>query len=334
MSTPAAIVASVLLLLVNAFFVAAEFALVASRRHRLEEAAAEGGAAPRAALRSARELSMLLAGAQLGITMASVGLGAVAEPAIAHLVDPLLLAAGLPEQLSYLGGAVVALGVVTFLHIVIGEMGPKSWAISHPERAAIALALPIRAFITLTMPVLRTLNAVANLSLRVVRVQPRDEIASTHGPAEIRELVDHSAKAGLLAPERGGRLAGALELYRTPLRELVVPMSEVSSVPSDEGPEGVEAAGREAGHLRLVVLDGKRPVGVVHLRDVLTSDRPRTAGQLARPLLRLDGATPVYRALGVMQEWRCHLALVSDGRAPLGIVTLQDVLDRMFRAKA
>src|SRR4051794_17511544 len=198
MSPVVALLVSVLLLALNGFFVAAEFALVASKRYRLEQTAAGGGRAARAALDGVRQLSLMLAGAQLGITLCTLGLGALAEPAIAHVIDPLLHAVGLPEQVSYGIAFGLALALVTFLHMVVGEMAPKSWAITDPQRSALLLAIPFRAFTRLIRPVLTALNGAANASLRLVKVTPVDELAQAHGPDELRMLIESSREHGTL----------------------------------------------------------------------------------------------------------------------------------------
>ncbi len=172
MSTAWALLISLLLLAFNGFFVAAEFALLASKRYRLEQAAASGGRAARAALDGVRELTIMLAGAQLGITICTLGLGAFAEPAIGRLVRPILSLVGLSTGASHAVALVVALALVTFLHLVVGEMAPKSWAITDPERSALLLALPFRAFARVARPVLSALNGLANATLRLVRVRP------------------------------------------------------------------------------------------------------------------------------------------------------------------
>ena len=211
LSPAVAIAVAVGLVALSAFFVAVEFALVAARRYRLEEAA-ETSAAARAALRSARELSLLLAGSQLGITLCTLGLGAVAKPAVHDLLLPVFTAWGLPAVTADVVAFVVALVVVTFVHLVIGEMAPKSWAIAHPERSAILLALPMRAFMAVTRPLLVALNALANVCLRRVGVEPVDEVAAGQDPDGLRELVAHSAETGTLDRERHDRLVTALEL--------------------------------------------------------------------------------------------------------------------------
>ncbi|MEE2044694.1 CNNM domain-containing protein, partial [Nocardiopsis tropica] len=157
-----AMAVTAVIIALSAFFVAIEFALVAARRYRLEEAA-ETSASARAALKSARDLSLLLAGSQLGITLCALALGAISKPAVHHLLEPLF--GGLPSTVGYVVSFVVSLIIVTFLHLVVGEMAPKSWAISHPEKSAIMLAIPMRAFMWFTRPALLMLNGMANWCL-------------------------------------------------------------------------------------------------------------------------------------------------------------------------
>ena len=317
------------LIAASAFFVAVEFALVAARRYRLEEAARTSVSA-RAALRSATDLSLLLAGSQLGITLCVLGLGAVAKPAVEELVRPLF--GGLNEALAYALSFVFSLVVVTFLHLVVGEMAPKSWAIAHPERSAILLALPMRGFMFLTRPLLVALNGTANWFLRRAGVEPVDEVGEGRNPDDLRELVDHSATTGALDAERRDQLLTALEVDAAPLRELVRPRAELSAVAPDTPAAEIRAESRRSGHLRLIVGEpGRRPVGVVHVRDALTGG-PVTAAELMRPVTTLDADIPMHDALRAMRDRRNHLALVESGGELLGLVTMQDLLDRLLPA--
>jgi CBS domain containing-hemolysin-like protein len=329
-----AIGVAIALVVLSAFFVAAEFALVAARRHRLEEEARTSAAA-RAALRSARDLSLLLAGSQLGITLCTLGLGAVAKPAVHDLLLPVLAAAGLPEVTADVAAFLLALVAVTFVHLVVGEMAPKSWAIAHPERSAILLALPMRAFMAVTRPLLRALNALANACLRRVGVEPVDELAAGRSRDDLRELVDHSAKAGALDPPRHDALVTALDLDTATLASLLRP-SAVSTVAADADPADIREVARRSGHLRLVVRDGADLVGVVHVRDALAADAAARARDLMRPVLTLPADEPAYAALRTMRERRSHLALVRDesGGRLLGLLTLQDLLDRLLPVSA
>ncbi|MFW5417936.1 HlyC/CorC family transporter [Nocardiopsis sp. CNT-189] len=336
-----AMVISVGLIALSAFFVAIEFALVAARRYRLEEAA-ETSMSARAALRSARDLSLLLAGSQLGITLCTLALGAITKPAVKHLLEPVLYG-WMPDAVAAALAFVLSLVVVTFLHLVVGEMAPKSWAISHPEKSATLLAIPMRAFMWLTRPLLVVLNGMANWCLHRVGVNAVDEVASGHNPDDLRELVDHSAKAGALDEERRDQLASALEVNSRPLREITTPLVELAGVGPDASLGDVKRVSRDSGHLRLVVLDEHRPLGVVHVRDALTSPEGTTAADLMRPVPTLGADTPIYAALSIMRESRSHLALVEEagaepgaaepprGRPSLvGLVTMQDMMDRLL----
>jgi CBS domain containing-hemolysin-like protein len=331
MSPAVALLIAVGLIALSAFFVAVEFALVAARRHRLEQAA-ETSAAARAALRSARDLSLLLAGSQLGITLCTLGLGAVAKPAVHDLLLPVLQGWGLPTATADVAAFVLALIVVTFLHLVVGEMAPKSWAISHPERSATLLALPMRGFLRLTRPVLLALNGIANGCLRRVGVDPVDEVGAGRSPDDLRELVDHSARAGALDQERRNQLLTALQLDTAKLRALVRPGSDVSGVTAQDNVERIRDVAQHSGHLRLVVRDGPEPVGVVHVRDTLTAAPETTAADLLRPVLTLSADAPVYEALSTMRERRSHLALVHADGQLLGLVTMHDLIDRLLPA--
>jgi CBS domain containing-hemolysin-like protein len=331
MSAGAALAISATLIALSAFFVAVEFALVAARRYRLEEAAASSASA-RAALRSAKDLSLLLAGSQLGITLCTLGLGAIGKPAVEELLAPLF--GGLGEGAATALAFVLSLVVVTFLHLVVGEMAPKSWAIAHPERSATLLALPMRAFMIVTRPVLVALNGMANRCLRRVGVEAVDEMGAGRTPEDLRELVEHSATTGALDAERHDGIVTALDLDSLPLREVVRPGAEVAGVPADASAEAIRAVSRESGHLRLLVTDATgHPAGVVHVRDALIRPAGTTAAELMRPVPTLDATVPLHDALIAMREHRNHVALVADDGQLLGLVTMQDLLDRLLPAR-
>ncbi len=324
----------VLLLAGNAFFVAAEFALVASKRHRLEQAAAEGSRAAKAALDGTRELSMMLAGAQLGITLCSLGLGALAEPALEHLLGPALHALGLPDMASHVIAFLIALLIVTFLHLVLGEMMPKSWAITHPERSAIMLALPFRFFTKVAGPALRVLNALANATLKPFGVQPQDQLAQAHGPAEMRILLDRSEAEGLIEAEQGKLLTSVLGLGAMTVRDLLVPAGQLVTVPATASAADIERASQASGRSRLaVVRPDDRIAGVVHVREAVraaTAGRPATAADLMDPAFLLDAGASVVQAVAAMQAGRAQLAIVTDGTGQIGFVALEDLLEQVI----
>ena len=331
MSSPWVIAAITAALIgLSAFFVAVEFALIAARRNRLEDAAATSAAA-RAALRSASELSLLLAGAQLGITVCTLLLGAITKPAVHHAITPLIGDLGAPSWVADTGGFVLALLIVTFLHLVIGEMAPKSWAIAHPERSATLLALPMRGFMFVTRPLLRALNHGANWCLRRVGVTPVDELADSQDPEALRQLVEHSAAAGTLDAQYHANLAGALKLEALTVGEVVRRDAEHSDVPADATADQIRETSRQTGHLRLLVHDGGAIVGVVHVRDSLVG--VGTARELMRPVLTMPESLPVYEALRTMRETRNHLVVV-EGPSGRGLLTLTDLLHRLLPTAA
>lgn len=326
MSSPLVVaLITTLLIAASAFFVAAEFALIAARRHRLEDAAPRSRSA-RAALRSASELSVLLAGSQLGITVCTLALGAITKPAVHHWLTPAFTGWGAPTWLADVGGFVLALIIVTFLHLVVGEMAPKSWAIAHPERSATLLALPMRAFMWVTRPLIVTLNRLANWCLKKVGVEPVDQVATGQDPDALRHLVEHSATVGTLDERYHGHLLSALELQALTIGDMVRDGAAPSGVPLDATPAQIQRESRATGHLRLLVQGD----GVVHVRDTVNAAPSVTAADLMRPALQLEADTPVYAALRTMRETRSHLVLVVEAGRVRGLITLADVLDKLL----
>ncbi|RBY94204.1 hypothetical protein DQ244_02305 [Blastococcus sp. TBT05-19] len=325
------VAATVVIVALSAFFVAVEFAALAAKRHRLEEAAPDSRAA-RAALRNSAELTLLLAGSQLGITAATLALGAISKPAVHHWLTPLFESWGLPLVAADVVGFVLALLVVTFIHLVVGEMAPKSWAIAHPERSATLLAVPMRGFMLLFRPLLRMLNAAANRLVRAVGVEPVDELAVGHTPQALRHLVEHSANVGALDASFSTQIAGVLELERLTVRDMVGPASRPTGVPAAATVGEVRALTQSSGHLRILLgaVEGEEITGVVHVRDTLTAAESAPAAPFARPVFALEAGTTVHAALKAMRETRNHLAVVTDAGAVTGVVTLSDVLRRLF----
>lgn len=345
MSSPwVVLAATVVIIALSAFFVAVEFALLGARRHRLEDAAPTSRSA-RAALRSSAELTLLLAGSQLGITACTLALGAVTKPAVHHWLTPLFAGWGAPYWVADVVGFVLALVVVTFLHLVVGEMAPKSWAIAHPERSATLLALPMRAFMTVTRPVLRWLNTLANRCLRLVGVEPVDHVEVGHDPATLRHLVEHSANVGALDAAYSAQIAGALELETLTVDELVAPGATPTTVPADASAADVRAASAASGHLRILLRgqagqpsraggptaeqDGDVR-GVVHVRDTLLLDDDTPVAGVARAPFVLDADTTVHAALAELRAAGEQLAVVRRAGTMVGVVTLADVLRRLL----
>lgn len=338
MSFPMALFVTVLLLIGNGFFVAAEFALVAAKRHRMERAAAAGQRGAQAALSGMRELSLMLAGAQLGITVCTLGLGSVSKPAISHALDPLLHGLGIPGAVSYGVAFAVAMIVVVFLHMVVGEMAPKSWAIAHPEDSAMLLAPPFRAMVKAVRPLIVLLNTVSNALVRLCRVTPREELASVHNREQLTHLVVESERLGLIRREDSELITRSLTESETPVGDLQVPAARITSVNGTADAEEVLRVAAGSDRTRLLVLDGDTVLGSVHARDALVArarGRAADARQLARPVPELIMDTTVADAIDVLRDRRASLAAVRDEKGHLtGMVTLDDLLSRFLRQQA
>jgi CBS domain containing-hemolysin-like protein len=329
---------AVVLLALNGFFVAAEFALLASRRSRLEQLAAEGDRRARHALAGLRELTIMLAGAQLGITMCSLGLGAVAEPAVARIIESAL---GewftLSDTASHVIAVTIALSVVVFLHMVVAEMAPKSWAIAHPEKSSLLLARPFRLFALVFRPVILLLNGLANGVVRLVGVEPQDERAMAHSPSDLLLLIEESAGRGGIAAEEHELLARSLELSGLTAADAMTPRRDIVAVAATATASELAEEAHRTGRTRVIVheedLDHVR--GFVHAKDVIRLEQgtwqTTTVGPMARPIM----VTPEHHGLEdlllEMRTQRHHIALVVDEHGlVLGLVTLEDVIEELI----
>lgn len=326
---------TIALIAISALFVIIEFALLGARRHRLEELAVSRRSA-RAALRGMNDLTLMLAGAQLGITFCTFALGAVTKPAVDYWLNPVLTAGGLPDWAAGATAFGLALFVVTFLHLVVGEMAPKSLAIAHPERSAMAIGVISRAYIWPLRPLLRWVNKIANRLVKASGVEPVESAAvGGQDIATIRQLVEHSARVGTLKPQMQQQLSGLIDLGTLPVEALLTEDQALTRVPRAATVADVQAAAIQSGHLRILLAGphGATP-SVVHVRDTLLEPAARPAHELARRAFVLDLQTPVYEALARMRKARVQLAVItSDGRLR-GVVTLADILKRVLPGAA
>jgi len=314
------------LIVLSAFFVIIEFALLGARRHRLEDLAEKSRSA-RAALRGMNDLTLMLAGAQLGITACTFALGAITKPAVDAWLGPVFTTWGLPDWAA--GGTAFALSLflVTFLHLVVGEMAPKSWAIAHPETSALAIGLISRAYVWPLRPLLSGVNSIANRLVKASGVEPVESAAvGGRDAATIRQLVEHSAKVGNLEPQLQQQLSGLIDLGALPVRKLISPDAPLAEVSAEASVVDVRKAALLSGHMRILLLETGKPPRVVHVRDTLLCREDRPAAELARSAFILGPDTPVYEALGRMRGSSVQLAIVMDDDVVLGIVTLADIL--------
>ncbi|MEV7059533.1 hemolysin family protein [Streptomyces microflavus] len=322
-----------LTLLTNAFFVGAEFALISVRRSQIEPQARSGSRRAKSTLWGIEHLSAAMATAQLGITISSLVLGAVAEPAIAHLLEPPFDAIGVPEALVHPIAFVIALTLATYLHMLIGEMIPKNVALAAPVATALALGPSLVALTRALRPVIFGINAFANMLLRLLKVDPKDEIASVFTDDQLVRLVKDSSDAGLLAPADGERLQDALELGTRPVGEVMVPLNRTVTVDLGITPQQLERAAVTSGFSRLPVTgpdDGL--LGYLHIKDALgVAERTKPLPTSAiHPVIRVEIDTPLDDTLTAMRAAGTHLAAVAGGKGTvIGFVTMEDVLEEL-----
>lgn len=313
MSDYLALLAMVALLLANAFFVGAEFALISARRDRLEAMVADGTSGAQTVLRASENLSMMLASAQLGITICSLALGSLGEPAVAHQLEIVLEPLGVPEVLIHPIAFVVALTIVTILHIVIGEMVPKNIAIAGPERTSLWLVPPLVAFLKVARPVISALNWVANHLLRLFGVTPRDEKESAYSPQEIAEMLSESRREGLLDASQTQRLTQTLTSAEHTVRDVMIPLERVTALPPHPTVGAVEEAVARTGFSRYPVQAPEAP-----------DAHPRLDTHALDP--GVEPITPLTAATGPGAD-----GTVGVDRAPVvelsGYLHVKDVLD-------
>ena len=330
MSNPGVVVVVTLALIVaSAFFVMIEFSLLGARRHRLE-VDADRSASARAAIRGIDELTVMLAGAQLGITACTFALGAVTKPAVDTWLGPALGSLGVPGGIADTAAFILSLLLVTFLHLVVGEMAPKSWVIAAPERAARLIGLPSRAFIWVFRPLLVWVNRMANRLVAASGVEPVDSAAVGGQNADtIRHLVEHSASVGALESSFHSPLAGALDLEYLTVGSLVDTGRAPTAVAPDATVEQVQDAAARTDHMRILLVETGQPE-VVHVRDTLLEPADAPARPLARSAMPLEKDTPVYEALSLARSRSEQLMVVMDGDEFLGVITVSDILRKIL----
>lgn len=328
-----ALLSLVLLLILNGFFVAAEFAFTAASRHQLE---ARPGRAARAAVASIDELSFTLAGAQLGITIASLLLGAVAEPAVASLIE-----AGvgsfieIPESVLHPVAFAVSLLIVVFLHMVIGEMAPKNIAIADPERSSIIMAIPFRAYSTVFRPVIWVLNGLANLGLRSFGIDP-DDVGEAHTADDLASMITAGRREGVVEEFAHRLLTGAIDLGDLEATDVMVPRPDVVAVSAGASATDLEETFTTHGYSRVPLYgeDLDDLLGFAHMKDLLALSpeqmQQSLPERLVRPLLFVPESVRIDRLLEEMRRERNHLAAVIDEHGgTAGIVTMEDIVEEV-----
>jgi CBS domain containing-hemolysin-like protein len=338
MSDWAGIAWLVVLLAGNAFFVGAEFAVISAKRSQIEPLAEQGKRSAITALWAMEHATLMLATSQLGITVCSLLILNVSEPAIHHLLEVPLHLTGLPEEAIGTIGFVITLLLVSYLHVVFGEMVPKNLSFSVPDRAVLLLAPPLVFVARVFKPVIWTLNAAANGVLRLFGVEPKDEAASTFTLDEVANIVNQSTKEGLLRDSTGALLA-AFEFTNKKVKDVAIPLGKLVTLPADTTAATVERAVAKHGFSRYVIVDADGlPSGYLHLKDVLrleTSVEPADVDEpvpakRVRQLVSIFEDTDLEDALAIMRRSGAHLARAFDREGDTtGVLFLEDIIEEL-----
>lgn len=322
----------VVLLAGNAFFVGAEFAVMSARRSQIEPKAEEGSAAARTTLWAMEHATLMLATSQLGITVCSLLILTVSEPAIDHLLQVPLGYTGLSPEVISVTAFIVALLLVTYLHVVLGEMVPKNLAFSLPDRAALLLAPPLVWVSQVVRPVIAALNGIANGIVRMCGVEPKDEASSTFTMAEVAGIVEQSRREGTLYDD-GGTLERAFEFTDRTVADVAVPLDKMVLLPMGSTPREVQQAVVDFGHSRFGITDADGdPVGYLHMKDVMDFrpdqyDDPVPAKRVRR-LVAVPCSAEVEDALATMRRHGTHVARAVDDKGDtVGMLFLEDLIE-------
>jgi CBS domain containing-hemolysin-like protein len=291
----------------------------------------------RAVIQAGENLSLMMAAAQLGITICSLGLGALGEPVVARQLEWLVGPLGVPDAVLHTVSFVVALGIVTVAHILLGEMVPKNIAIAGPERTALWMVPPLVAWMRLVRPVIVGLNWIANHVLRAFGVQPRDELDSAYSPDELANLIADSSREGLLDSQEQRRLTQTLSTRERTVANVLVPISGLTTVPAEPTLGDIERAVAQTGFSRFPLCNrqlgaDEQLVGYLHVKDVLEllgrpPDTPVPPGSV-RPLPEVQSTAKLDEAVALLRRSRSHLArvVVPDG-STAGVVALEDLVE-------
>ena len=330
------ILAALALVGLNAFFVATEFAITRVRLSQVVELEKQGRPGARAARHAVEQIDAYLAACQLGITIASIGLGALAEPAFEHVLEPILgsIAGGVALGLSF----ILAFAIVTMLHVVLGELAPKSLAIARTTRTVLWVARPMRAFYLVTKPLVDAFNWLGNVVLKPFGIPPAREVGhAPHTEDELRMLLQQSVNEGLIQAYEREFAENALVFGDLRARQVMVPRSEIDYLVAGESTEQAVRRASESLHTRLPLCEAEdgldRTIGVVNfkelLRHALDGEDPELA-TLARPLTRVSESMLVDQVLRELRKRRQHMALVVDEfGTTVGLVTLEDILEEI-----
>lgn len=330
----------ILLLALNAWFVAAEFAMVSARRDQIEPDAVSGSTSAKYALRGIENVSVSLAATQLGITACSLLIGAVGEPAIAHFFEPYMTALGLPTGTAHVVALVLALLIVTFLHMVVGEMVPKNIAIAAPSPTAKFVAIPLYVIVRVLNPVIWAMNTTANIVVRkILRATPKDEVDSSFTASQVQDFVAESGRQGLLDNDELALLHKALGFEHLTAADVTMQPDTLVTVAPDATVADIEALSARTRFSRFPITDTDGSfIGYIHVKDLLSLDdghRDQIFPQnLIRTFASVSPNAKLQSVMRLMQREQAHFALVTEENSTSensvsGIVALEDVLEEL-----
>ena len=329
------LIAALALVLLNGFFVAAEFSLARARLTRLDTRAEAGSRTAALAAHQVREIDRYLAACQLGITLASLGLGWLGEPAFAFMVEPLLEALGVPHAPSLIIAGIGAFLIITVLHVVVGELAPKTVAIQRAEPTALSSAWPLETFLRILWPFIKLLNGAGNWLVRRLGVEPATERELASTPEDLQRLIAQSEEGGALDPEEADMLEGVFGLHETAARDVMTPRPEVVTVADTDTVHHALRTALDSHHSRFpVVSNSDDVVGVVHLsglaRALMDNGERALVGDVAEPTIFVPESHPLDELLRELQTKRSSLAIVLDEYGELaGVVSVEDVIEEI-----
>ena len=330
-----AAIVTVVLLLANAFFVGGEFASMSARRSQLEPLADAGDKRAAVAVEALQHTGVILATCQLGITICSVLLGAISEAALHHALHPVMERIGVPDAATNTLSLVLAILIVVYLHVVIGEMIPKNLAIAGPERAATWLVPPLMRVMHIAKPVILAMDWVSKAFVRAMGIEPKDEVGAAFTAEEVQQIVTESHREGLVEADRYGLVDAALEFSDKDARDVGGPLDELITVPRSSTPDDIERLVAKYGFSRYPTVDDAGELaGYLHLKDVLYADAAQRGQPVPRKRLRrmatVKPADEVEDVLRTMQRTGTHLArVVDDVGTVIGVVFLEDVIEEL-----
>ena len=329
------ILITVLLLALNAFFVGAEFAAMAARRSQLEPLAEAGDKRAALAVEALQHTGVLLATCQLGITVCSVLLGAISEAALHHALHPVMERIGVPDAFTDATSLVLAILIVVYLHVVVGEMVPKNISIATPEKSARWLVPPLVLVMRLTKPVIAVMDWVSKAFVRAMGIEPKDELASAFTVEEVSHIVEESHREGLVEAEKYGLVGAALEFSDKDAADVGVRLTELVTVPVGATPDDIERLVAKHGFSRYpTVSPSGELTGYLHLKDVLYADdterQEPVPGKRVRRMATVRRADEVEDVLATMQQTGAHVArVIDDEGSVIGVVFLEDVIEEL-----